>query len=44
MLILSKCFILPHNMYDIKRNPQVAVHLQCSTMDYSLISVQMIAL
>ena len=32
MLILKVSFaILPHNIYDIKRNSQVAVHLQCST-------------
>ena len=24
-------FILPHNIYNIKRNPRLAVHLQCST-------------
>ena len=27
----GKLFILPHNIYDIKRKPQVAVHLQWST-------------
>ena len=27
----GKLCILPHNIYDIEKNPQVAVHLQCST-------------